>query len=273
VAPWSDAQVWDAMESHRWFPPSSRRVTTANYELAVTPSSASLSWIYGFQARDARDAERLLKEIREKVKSLGGTGARIQLTPHARPAELSDLLLDFEFEPKESAEVLVYDLRDDSGNARLPSFRPTRGLTVREIASREDYDAVERLTAAIFDRPPPSAELRAGFIEAYERRIRETGHADRFLALEGARPVGTSGVTLEGAVALFWGTGVLPEFRGRGIYGALVEARCRSAVGRGAEIVLVTALTGTSGPILKRHGFRVVGPIRTYEADWPINIV
>jgi GNAT superfamily N-acetyltransferase len=268
VAPWSDAQVWDAMESHRWYPPSSRRVATENYELAVTPGSPGLTWIYGFHARDARDAERLLQEIREKVKSLGGTGARIQLTPNARPAELSDLLLGFEFVPKESAEVLVYDLRDGSGNARVPSFRPTGGLTVREIASREDYDAVERLMAAIFDLPPPSAEVRAGFIEAYEGRIRETGHADRFIALEGARPVGTAGLTLEGAVSLFWGTGVLPEFRGRGIYGALVEARCRSVAERGAEIVLVSALTGTSGPILKRHGFRVVGPIRTYEAHW-----
>jgi ribosomal protein S18 acetylase RimI-like enzyme len=268
VDPWSDARVWDAIESHRWYPPSSRRVTTENYELVVTPGSSILTWIYGFHARDTRDAERLLEEIRGKVTSLGGTGARLQVTPHAQPPDLGELLLSFQFEPKELAEVLVYELRDRLGTENVPSFRPTPGLTVREVASREDYDAVEALATTIFEVPTPSAEVRAGFVEAYERQIRETGHSDRFLALEGSQAAGSAGLTLEGGVALLWGTGVLPQLRGRGIYGALVKARCKSAVERGAEIALVTARTGTSGPILKRHGFRVVGPIRTYEAQW-----
>ena len=268
VAPWSDARVWDAMESHRWYPPSSRKVTTENYELAVTPGSSGMTWIYGFHARDSRDAVRLLAEIREKVTSLGGTGARIQITPRIEPPGLGDLLADFQFESKEAAEVLVFDLRDDFGKERLASFRPTPAVTVREITSREDLATVESLTTTIFDLPTPPAEVRTGFIETFEHQIRETGHSSRFLALEGDRAAGCAGLTMEGAVAFFWGTGVLPEFRGRGIYGALVGARCKSGVERGAEIALVAAQTGTSGPILKRHGFRVVGPIRTYEAQW-----
>jgi GNAT superfamily N-acetyltransferase len=256
------------MESHRWYPPSSQRITKENYELAVTRGSSGLTWIYGFHARDIREAERLLDEIREEVRSLGGTGARVQLTPRTQPPGLGDLLLRFQFEPKESAEVLVYELRDGVGKERLPSFRPTPGLTVREATSREDYDAVDSLTTTIFELPTPPAEVRAGFIETFERQIRETGHSGRFLASEGARPVGCAGLTLEGDVAFFWGTGVLPEFRGRGIYGALVRARCSSAVERGSEIALVSAQTGTSGPILKKHEFRIVGPIRTFEAQW-----
>lgn len=268
VALWSDDKVWDAMEAHRWYPPSSRRVTTENYELAVTPGSSGLTWIYGFRANDTQDAERLLDEIREKVKSLGGTGARIQVTPLARPPVLGDLLLRWQFEPKEVAEVLVCDLRDESGREKLPSFRPTPGLAVREITTRDDYDAVEDLNRAIFELPAPPAETRAIFIETYERQVRETGHSDRFLAREGGRAVGNAGLALEGAVAFLWGAGVFPEFRGRGVYGALVVARCKSAAERGAEIALTTARTGTSGPILKRHGFRVVGPIQVFEAAW-----
>jgi ribosomal protein S18 acetylase RimI-like enzyme len=256
------------MESHRWYPPSSRRVTTENYELAVTVGSSGLTWIYGFRARDTRDAERLLGEIRATVQSLGGTGARMWVTPHDRPPGLGDLLLRFQFEPKESAELLACDLRDGLGKASLPSFRPTPGVTVREITSREEYDLVDGLTATIFELPAPPAEVRAGFIESYERQIRETGHSERFLALDGTRPAGAAGLTLKGAAALLWGTGVLPEFRGRGIYSAMVRARCSSAAERGAEIAFTVARTGTSGPILKGHGFRVVGPIRAYEADW-----
>jgi GNAT superfamily N-acetyltransferase len=258
--------VWEAIESHRWYPPSSRRVTTENYELAVTPGAPNLTWIYGFRAGDPREAERLLGEIREKVESLGGTGARMFVTPNAQPPGLADQLLAFQFEPKETAEVLVYDLRDEFGEEQLPTFRSTPGLTVREITTREDYDVVEALTTTLFDLPIPSPEVRAAFVESYERQIRETGHSDRYLALEGTRAVGSAGLTLKGATALLWGTGVLSEYRGRGFYGALVTARCRSALDRGAEIAFVTAQTGTSGPILKRHGFRVVGPIRAYEA-------
>jgi GNAT superfamily N-acetyltransferase len=268
VAPWSDARVWDAMESHRWYPPSSRRVTAENYELAVTPGSSGLTWIYGFRARGASEAERLLREIRAKVRALGGTGARMWVTPHAQPPDLADLLSRFEFAPKESAEVLVYDLRDGSGNGAVPPFRPVPGLTVRETTSREDYDAVQSVTTTVFGLPTPPAAAEAGFVELYERQIRETGHSGRFLAVDGERAAGAAGLALEGPVAFLWGTGVLAEHRGRGIYGALVDARCRTAIDQGAEIALVIAQTGTSGPILKRHGFRVVGPIRTYEAQW-----
>ena len=269
MTPWSDSKVWEAVESHRWYPPSSARVTAENYELAVTPGSPGLTWIYGFHAPDTRTAERLLAEIREKVQSLGGTGARIWVTPNARPPGLADLLVNFRFEPKEAAEVLVYDLRDEHGNEQLPSFQPASpGVTLREITTRDDYEVVEGLTRTIFDLPAPSAEVRVGLLESYERQIRETGHSERFLALAGPRAAGAAGLTVKGAVALLWGSGVLPEFRGRGIYGALVAARCDSAALRGAEIAYTTARTGTSGPILKRHGFRVVGPIRVYEAEW-----
>jgi len=268
VAPWSDARVWDAMESHRWYPPSSRRVNEENYELAVTPGSSALTWIYGFRAPDASEAERLLREIRAKVQALGGTGARMWITPNAQPPNLAELLSRFEFEPKESAEVLVYDLWDGSGNGVVPSFRPVPGLTVRETTSREEYDAVQSVTTTVFGLPAPPAAAQAGFLELYERQIRETGHSGRFLAVDGGRAAGAGGLALEGPVAFLWGTGVLTELRGRGIYGAMVDARCRSAIDQGAEIALVVAQTGTSGPILKRHGFRVVGPIRAYEAQW-----
>ena len=268
VALWSDDKVWDAMEAHRWYPPSSRRVTTENYELAVTPGSSGLTWIYGFRANDTQNAERLLDEIREKVKSLGGTGARIQVTPLARPPVLGDLLLRWQFEPKEVAEVLVCDLRDESGREKLPSFRPTPGLAVREITTRDDYDAVEDLNRAIFELPAPPAETRASFIETYERQVRETGHSDRFLAREGGRAVGSAGLALEGAVAFLWAPESSPSFAvvastapwwwldaNQQPNGAL---KSRS---RPPEPV-------TSGPILKRHGFRVVGPIQVFEAAW-----
>jgi hypothetical protein len=69
-------------------------------------------------------------------------------------------------------------------------------------------------------------------------------------------------------VARFWGSGVLADHRHQGIYGALVLSRGRDAVARGAEVVLVTARTGTSGPIRKRPQFRAVGSVRVFQSHW-----
>jgi hypothetical protein len=98
--------------------------------------------------------------------------------------------------------------------------------------------------------------------------VREEGHSERFLAWEGSRSVGRAGTEIAGKVARFWGTGVLAEHRHRGVYGALVRARCGAAAHRGAELVWVTARVGTSGPILKRHGFRPMGTVRVFEVQW-----
>jgi GNAT superfamily N-acetyltransferase len=268
VAPWSDSQVWDAVVAHRWYPPSCQRVRAENYELAVTPGSNTFTWVYGFEASDLSEADRLLTEIRAAIESRGGTGARIQVTPESQPAGLAKLLERHGFRPLEAAEVLVWELHDASGVPTLPAFRPAPGLEIRESVSEPDYDASQDLLTAIFHTPAPPAGARAAFLADYREKIRGTGHSDRFLAFVDSRAVGCAGLELDGRVALLWGTGVLPEYRGRGIYGRLVEARSRSAVERGAEIVLVMAQTGTSGPILKRHGFRLVGPLQTLEARW-----
>ena len=71
-------------------------------------------------------------------------------------------------------------------------------------------------------------------------------------------PAGAGGYTLAGPVARLWGAAVVPAFRGRGIYRALVRARLAEAAPRGAALALVHA-EPTSSPILRRLGFGVYG--------------
>jgi GNAT superfamily N-acetyltransferase len=56
------------------------------------------------------------------------------------------------------------------------------------------------------------------------------------------------------AFATLWGGSTLPEWRGRGIYKALVRYRARLAVARGFEYLQVDA-SDDSRPILERNGF------------------
>jgi GNAT superfamily N-acetyltransferase len=54
---------------------------------------------------------------------------------------------------------------------------------------------------------------------------------------------------------------VVPAFRGRGMYRALVRARLAHAAARGATLALVHA-EPTSSPVLQRLGFGVYGQQR-----------
>jgi GNAT superfamily N-acetyltransferase len=268
VTPWTDAQVWEAVDLTRWRPPGSQPVVAENYELAVTRGVWNLTWIYGFSARDGPHAELLLDEIRRKIESLGGTGTRIWVTPLSRPEGLSTLLERRGFALGDEVEVLAYDLRDKDGRPSPPDFRPGAAYTVREISTEAEYNDFQSVFNKVFEVPDPSPEVRTNFLTAIHKAVRETGHSNQFVAYEGQRPVGTGGLTLVGRASMLWGGAVLSSYRQKGIFGQLVQARCRSAIERGAELAFVVARTGTSGPVLKRHGFRVVGPLATYEARW-----
>ena len=268
MAPWTTEEVWEAVDAWRWIPPSAKRVVTDAYELAVTPGSFALTYVYDFHAEEAERADDRLIDVRRRIEALGGTGARFQLTPRSRPADLADRLRRHGYRLAEEADVLVWELVDPEGRPSLPDFSWSAGISVREALTESEFDAFLALSTPIFGDPVPSIEARRGFESEFRRKVREEGHSDRFLAWEGTQPIGRAGMEIAGHVARFWGTGVVPEHRRRGAYGVLVRERCDSAARRGAELALVTARVGTSGPILKRHGFRPMGTLQIFEVQW-----
>jgi hypothetical protein len=268
LAPWTDQRVWEAVDAWRWRPPGATQVLVDGIELDVTPGSYALTFAYGFPVVSPYGVDAVLDHLETRVKELGGTGVRLRVMPPTAPAELGMRLERRGYRQVEEAEALVWELRRSDGSVQLPRFAMTPGINVREVATDAEYDAFQALQGSIFGDPPPPANARAKFIAEFHRTLREEGHSDRFLVSEGSLPIGRGGLEIVDGVARLWGSGVLPQHRGRGGYGALVLARCESAVQRGAEIALVTARVGTSGPILKRRGFRLVGAVRQFEARW-----
>jgi N-acetylglutamate synthase-like GNAT family acetyltransferase len=264
---WSTERVREAAGAWRWRPPASKRVVTDDYELLVTPGSYSLTYVYGLNVREGRAAE-VLGELRSRVRSLGGTGARIQLSPVTQPPDLARALEREGYRLLEETDILAWELQEPDGRPRPPNFGLPAGIAVREATTDAEYETYHALNHSIFGNPPPSAEVLQGFSEGFHQRLEQTGHSDRYLAWRGEHAVGLGGMEVAGDVARFFGSGVLPEVRGRGVYGALVRTRCESAAERGAEIALVLARKGTSGPILARRGFRSAGTLRIYEAQW-----
>ena len=93
----------------------------------------------------------------------------------------------------------------------------------------------------------------------------ESGASEFWVAEVGDRVVSGGRLTpVDGTeFAGIWGGSTLPDFRGRGIYRALVAARARSAVARGIGY-LHSDCTDMSRPILERAGLRRVTTTTPY---------
>jgi len=79
-----------------------------------------------------------------------------------------------------------------------------------------------------------------------------------YVARVGGVPAGVAVMGTCEASAYLFGTVVLPEFRGRGVYKALVARRIQDAAAAGATLVTTQARDATSGPILARLGFHTI---------------
>ncbi len=89
-----------------------------------------------------------------------------------------------------------------------------------------------------------------------------------YLALVDGAPVAHAGSTVDGDALRLWDGAVVPAYRGRGAYRALVARRLRDARSTSADFALVKAVDDTSAPILKRLGF-----IRYGEQDcWTLDL-
>jgi GNAT superfamily N-acetyltransferase len=134
------------------------------------------------------------------------------------------------------------------------------GVEIRAAETVEDALVARDVMSAAFGIPPEQAPSD----ELVRRQFppRQAAGARLFVAFADGRAVGRGGCvpTEAGPIDLLGGC-VLDDYRGRGIYRALVRARWDEAVRRGTP-VLVTQAGKMSKPILERLGFRQVGTIR-----------
>lgn len=95
---------------------------------------------------------------------------------------------------------------------------------------------------------------------AYNTRLASTPTKQRlFLARVNGEPAGSAGLAIVERSVYLIGAVVLPRFRGRGVYRALLNARFSIARSLGKALVTCQANPQTSGPILQALGFQSVG--------------
>jgi len=171
-----------------------------------------------------------------------------------RPDTLRDRLVAHGFEPQDPADaILVLDLSD------LPAdLRSTKGREVRRVPADEASLAeIGRIMETVW--PEKEAADTVEFIrETVEADPRGTslwlGYADGVPVAEGR---------IEFACREFaglWGGAVLPAFRNRGIYTALVAARAAEALERGCRFLTIDA-SPMSRAVLEKRGFRLIDTV------------
>jgi GNAT superfamily N-acetyltransferase len=169
----------------------------------------------------------------------------------------------------------------ESAPADLGARLSARGLVAQQVSGM-----TAALSSLVLAAPPPSVRVEPvslasepvftrvmaegwqvdeGPLASYHRLVLTTpGSRTRlFLASVGGKPAGTASYVALDEVAFLIGAVVLPRFRGRGVYQALVRARLHDAATR--AIPLAASHAGAmSSPILARLGFTTVCKFAMY---------
>jgi GNAT superfamily N-acetyltransferase len=191
-----------------------------------------------------------------------GRGEQVEwkLHGHDEPEDLPQRLRAAGFEPEEQETILVGPV------APLAATMPVlpEGVRLREVSARADLDRIEQLEEAVW-----GGDSHGGLADALEKEIAADPQALTVLvadAVPADAPQGPPGAADEllsagwvryvagTGFATLWGGSTLPQWRGRGIYKALVVHRARLADQRGYPYLQVDA-SDDSRPILERLGF------------------
>ncbi len=182
---------------------------------------------------------------REKARALPPGGKlEWKLYAHDRPRDLAERLSQAGFQPEDRETLVVLDL-----TLELPAIEPPNGIAIRRVADRAGLADVVNVGLRAFGQDYSSmndeflARLAYGTVQFY-------------VAYDADTPVCAARLEMppSGEFAGLFGGGTAPEYRGRGIYRALVGVRARDARERRYRYLTVDA-ADTSLPILVRLGF------------------
>ena len=135
-------------------------------------------------------------------------------------------------------------------------------VVARAVANVDEYVAVTETMFEAFDTP---STQRYDAAAEYEE-VRGSDVVVRYAAWIDGRIVGGGRAIFTPRGALMSGGSTLPEFRGRGVYRALVRARWDDAAARGTPALAVQA-GHMSAPILARLGFEQVCQFRRLQDE------
>ncbi|MDH6127839.1 GNAT family N-acetyltransferase [Kitasatospora sp. GP82] len=195
--------------------------------------------------------------IAAQVRHFASLGLEFEwkLYAHDRPADLAGRLRAAGFTPEPEETLLVARVQDLATDVRLPE-----GIRLLPVTDRAGVELVADVHEQVFDTD--GSRIRQRLLD---RLAEDPGSVDIVLAMAGDRPVCSARIEFHPGTdfASLWGGGTVTDWRGRGIYRALVAFRARIAAERGHRYLQVDA-SDESRPILQRLGFVPLGTTTPY---------
>ncbi|PVE04019.1 GNAT family N-acetyltransferase [Streptomyces scopuliridis] len=185
-----------------------------------------------------------------------------KLYGHDRPVDLAARLLAAGFSAEPTEALMVAETEALTADVELPE-----GLRLLPVTDAAGVELMARAQERAFgaDRTDLSARLKVQLAEAPDR-------VSAVVAMAGDTPVSAARMELPPGTefAGLWGGGTVEEWRGKGLYRALVAYRARIAAARGYRYLQVDA-TDMSRPVLQRLGFTVLSTTTpfTYRPQAP----
>ena len=183
-----------------------------------------------------------------------GIGFEWKLHGHDLPADLPDRLRAAGFRPEEQETVVIAHVAELAVEVTLPD-----GVGIHEVTERSGMARIAGLEEVVWD------EDHSWLDDLWDEREADPDGLRIFVAEAGGRTVSAGWVRFPSGTefATLWGGATLEEWRGRGIYRALVARRAALAAERGCRYVEVDA-SDDSRPILERLGFTPVTTTTPY---------
>ncbi|MFJ3445858.1 GNAT family N-acetyltransferase [Streptomyces sp. NPDC086081] len=196
----------------------------------------------------ALDEDTVDAAIAEQVGHYTARGLEFEwkLYGHDRPADLGRRLRAAGFTPEPPETLMLGEV------SRLAlDAEPPRGVRFVTVTDAHGAGLVADVHEEAFGAD--SSWLRR---ELLARLAAGPDGAVAVVAMAGDEPVSAARLELVPGTrfAGLWGGGTVAEWRGRGIYRALVAHRAHAAAARGHDILRVDA-SGRSRPVLERMGF------------------
>jgi hypothetical protein len=192
-------------------------------------------------------------EVRALARQRGRRALTWEIADAAEPADLGQRLLALGLQDAVPPGAVVMGRA-----APLPAGAPD--IVVQQVDTVDDFKAHVSVTHAAFDALAHLPAELARIDRDGERDIAQRAFV-RYNALIDGRVVGAATATYTPAGAMIHSGSTLIDYRGRGVYQALVARRWQDAVARGTP-ALVTRAGVMSKPILARLGFEELGRIR-----------
>jgi GNAT superfamily N-acetyltransferase len=234
--------------------PGYRIERTAHVTRFVGPTTTAPDNCIIFSRLDERSADAV---IAAEIAYFAATGRDFEwkLYDHDRPADLAQRLLARGFTAETPETVVVREVA-----AVAPGRPADPTIAIRRLREPAELATIIAIQKAVWH------EDHAWLADSLARGLTNDPEGLEILIAEaGAVPIACSWMRCQGGTqfASLWGAATLPDYRGRGLYSALVARHATTAREHGFRLLTVDA-NANSRPVLEKVGFRALTGTRPY---------